>query len=200
METSARGGRRRFHQFLDVLFEQVDDAKDNLSEEKLKAIRDYVRNKRNKMSSEERKKRLNRFGKNIKKAFKKTKSEEPAGVDVTAGMGGRVTVSKLQKKYCCQACLQDSNHECSVEHCALGAIHDEMIVRNIPSLYKLGDDWKSRYKIKDKRDFLKRHELGQVAQDGDKAKQGLKKSEMKDIKPLSDKMKAMLVQQEQLRS
>ena len=41
-------------------------------------------------------------------------------------------------------------------------------------------------------------ELGQIAQDGDKAKQGLQKNDASQIKPLSDKMKAMLVQQQQL--
>lgn len=185
---------------MDALFVHVDDAKDVLSKEKLDAIRDYVRSKRNKMSTEERKKRLKRFEKNIKKALNKTKAEEPKGVDVTAGMGGRIVVSKLQKQYCCQACQNDPTHECSAEYCALAAIHDEMIVRNIPTERKLEDDWKRRYDIKVKRNFIKTHELGQIAKDGDKAKQGLQKSDASQIKPLSDKMKAMLVQQQQLRS
>jgi len=39
-----------------------------------------------------------------------------------------------------------------------------------------------------------------VAADGDKAKQGIKLDDIKDIKPQSDKMKAMLQHQEQLRA
>ena len=106
---------------MDALFVHVDDAKDVLSKEKLDAIRDYVRSKRNKMSTEERKKRLKRFEKNIKKALNKTKAEEPKGVDVTAGMGGRIVVSKLQKQYCCPACQNAPTHESSAEYCALTA-------------------------------------------------------------------------------
>ena len=48
--------------------------------------------------------------------------------------------------------------------------------------------------------YLKKHELGVIAQDGDKAKQGLDAGQIKEIKPQSDKMKAMLVQQERLRN
>ena len=81
-------------EFLDALFDQVDDANNILSKEKLDAIHDYVRSKRNKMSTEERKKRLKRFEtNNIKKALNKTKAEEPKGVDVTAGMGGCIVCS-----------------------------------------------------------------------------------------------------------
>ena len=113
-------------------------------------------------------------------------------------MGGRIVVSKLQVQYCCPECKKDPTHECSAEYCALAAIHDEIIVRNIPSDRKLEDDWKRRYNIKEKRNFIKTHELGQIAQDGDKAKQGLQQSDASKIKPLSVKMKAMLVQQQQL--
>ena len=73
------------------------------------------------MSTEEGKKRMKCFERNIKKAINKTKSEELTGVEITAAMGRRVIVSKMQKHYRCPACEKDPTHECSAQYCALAA-------------------------------------------------------------------------------
>lgn len=185
---------------MEAFFEKVAEANGSLSADKLRAIKQHVFNKRNKMSDKERKNRIKRFEKNIKNVRTVTKSEEPAGIDLTATMGGTITVSKLQMQHSCDACRKNPDRECAEEHCAIAAIHDEIIIRNIPTLQKLKEGWKKKCNLQQKRHYLKKHELGVIAQDGDKAKQGLDAGQIKEIKPQSDKMKAMLVQQERLRN
>jgi len=183
--------------FLDVFNDDVLKAKRHLGDDTYGAIKKHVSNKKSKMSEEERKKRIQRFEKSIKMTRTEVKAEQSAGVDVTATMGGRVTLSLLQKQYTCASCKKDPDRDCTAEHCAMAAVHEEIRFRQIKMKNK---NWKKELTIQKKRDVLRKDELKLVAADGDKAKQGIKLDDIKDIKPQSDKMKAMLQHQEQLRA
>ena len=44
----------------------------------------------------------------------------------------------------CDACRnrKEPDRDCSEKHCAITAVNDEIIVRNIPTLYNLKEGWK----------------------------------------------------------